>query len=115
MDNVITSWLISHLHHSVIWKRLNVALNCIFFFRFATANVVSADLHVVHCMDVFLRSLGVQVYKVKQLLKLVLVSVEEWLMFNNWLVVFDAYSFGGYLSSKKSNQEKWFAVLYACL
>lgn len=70
---------------------MNVALNCIFFFRFATANVVSADLHVVHCMDVFLRSLGVQVYKVKQLLKLVLVSVEgliiAWLYLLNIVLV----------------------------
>lgn len=73
---------------------MNVALNCIFFFRFATANVVSADLHVDNCMDV-LRSLGVQVYKVKQLLKLVLVSVEDLLKCNNGLVVFAEHSVGG--------------------
>lgn len=55
---------------------MNVALNCILFFRF----VVSADLHVVPITDVCLRFLGVQVYKMKHLLTPVLVSAEDWFM-----------------------------------
>lgn len=53
----------------VVVVQLTVQLNCIFFFRFGvdTANVFSADLHVVPITDVRWGFLGVQVYKTKQL------------------------------------------------
>lgn len=54
-----------------------MAFNCILFFRFDTANVVSADRRVVPITDVCLGFLGVQVYKMKQLLTPVLVSAED--------------------------------------
>lgn len=54
-----------------------VELNCILFFRYARVNVVTADLHIVP-LPGSVSFVGVQVYRAKQLLKLVFSTSEKW-------------------------------------
>lgn len=60
------------------WKLLLAELNCILcFFRYARVNVFTTDLHIVPLTG-SVSFVGVQVYRAKHLLKLVLAILEKW-------------------------------------